>query len=151
MDTPPSLPAQSYALIQQIFLLGDDLDRRLLQGFGLSVARFNLLRHLAGQGPLSPGELCGLLLCDKANVTRLLDGLEQATLVERTPHPGDGRRSQVSLTPAGRARLQQAALAYQASVQARFDCLSSDQKLTLSELLQLLKSALQANLRETTN
>jgi DNA-binding MarR family transcriptional regulator len=144
----PSLPAQSYALIQQIFLLGDDLDRRLLQGFGLSVARFNLLRHLAEQGPLTPTDLCGRLLCDKANVTRLLDGLQGEGLLERSPDPADGRRTQVNLTPAGQLRLAEAALAYHASVQTRFDCLSTPQSLTLSELLQLLKSALQSQLSE---
>lgn len=148
MTNPPELGLQNYTLIQQIFLLGDDLDRRLLAGFGLSVSRFNLLRHLAAAGTLTATDLCRLLLCDKANVTRLLAGLEQDGLVGRVPDAADGRRAVVSLTPSGRERLDAADRAYQASVLKRADGFTIQEKLSLNELLALLKAALEEQLAQ---
>jgi MarR family transcriptional regulator, 2-MHQ and catechol-resistance regulon repressor len=151
MPPPLEIGLQNYSLIQQIFLLGDDLDRRLLAGFGLSVSRFNLLRHLAENGPLTATDLCRKLLCDKANVTRLLAGLEQDGLVRREPDAADGRRAVVTLTPAGRQRLDTANAAYQASVLQRAAGFTTQEKLTLNELLALLKAALEEQLaREET-
>lgn len=141
MTDQSDLGLQNYELIQQIFLLGDDLDRRQLLAFGLSVSRFNLLRHLEKRGRLTATDLCQLLLCDKANVTRLLDGLEREGLVRRTPDNADGRRAYVTLTLAGQTRLKEANEAYQASVLNRFNGFSSQEKLTLNELLGLLKTA----------
>ena len=146
MTNPTEPGLQNYSLIQQIFLLGDDLDRRLLAGFGLSVSRFNLLRHLAENGPLTATDLCRRLLCDKANVTRLLAGLEQDGLVTRVPDAADGRRAVVSLTPSGRERLETSNAAYQAAVARRAAGFSSQEKLTLNELLSLLKAALEEQL-----
>ena len=141
MTDQSDLGFQNYDLIQQIFLLGDDLDRRQLLAFGLSVSRFNLLRHLEKHGRLTATDLCQLLLCDKANVTSLLDGLEREDLVRRTPDDSDGRRTYVTLTLAGETHLKEANDAYQASVLNRFICLSSQEKLTLNELLSLLITA----------
>jgi len=146
MANPTEPGLQNYSLIQQIFLLGDDLDRRLLAGFGLSVSRFNLLRHLAENGPLTATDLCRRLLCDKANVTRLLAGLEQAGLVTRVPDAADGRRAVVSLTLSGRERLETSNAAYQAAVVRRAAGFSSQEKLTLNELLSLLKAAMEEQL-----
>ena len=38
----------------------------------------------------------------RPNVTKLVDGLERGGLVERLPHPSDGRMVQAHLTAAGR-------------------------------------------------
>jgi DNA-binding MarR family transcriptional regulator len=146
MTETPDLMLQNYSLIQQIFLLGDDLDRRLLAGFDLSVSRFNLLKHLADRGPLTATNLCTLLLCDKANVTRLLDGLEREGLVKRTPDENDGRRTCITLTPTGETRLQEANAAYKASVINRFSGLSLSDKSSLNETLNQIKTTLQEQL-----
>jgi DNA-binding MarR family transcriptional regulator len=142
----PDLTLQNYSLIQQVFLIDDDLDRRLLAAFNLSVSRFYLLKHLAERGPLSASDLCALLLCDKANVTRLLDGLEREGLVSRTPDERDGRRTRIALTSSGEVRLKEAAAAHQASVIQRFDALSNEEKSTLNELLGQIKKILQEQL-----
>ena len=39
----------------------------------------------------------------RPNVTKLVDGLERGGLVERLPHPSDGRMVQAHLTPRGRS------------------------------------------------
>jgi DNA-binding MarR family transcriptional regulator len=146
MNETSDLMLQNYSLIQQIFLLGDDLDRRLLAGFNLSVSRFNLLKHLSDRGPLTATDLCTLLLCDKANVTRLLDGLEREGLVKRTPDQNDGRRTCITLTHPGETRLQEANMAYKASVINRFSGMSLRDKSSLNETLNQIKNALQKQL-----
>ena len=146
MTEPNDLPLLLNTLIKQIFLVSDDLDRRLLLNFGLSVARFNLLKHLAQAGRLTPGELCLRLLCDKANVTRLLDGLEGEELVQRSPDPKDKRRLYIALTPTGAQRLDEADAAYLAAARANFSALPPPDSSTLAALLSQLKVVLDERL-----
>lgn len=53
-------------------------------------------------GPLVQRDLA--LTLEKSSVSRLVDGLARRGLVERNPHPEDGRQLQVGLTEAGRLR-----------------------------------------------
>lgn len=143
------LPLKNYMLIKALFLLSDDGDRRLLQQFELSTARFDLLGNLAAHESLTAADLCKLLLCDKANVTRLLDGLEADGLVKRTPDKADGRRTRVTLTAAGRRRWTEANDAHQASIQDRFGKLSLEESRTLQQLLKRLEVTLTEHLAAT--
>lgn len=147
MGTQSDLPAKNYALIKTIFLLTDDGDRRLLQTFGLSVARFSALTCLAEDKPLTATDLCQRLLCNKANITRLVDGLEKEGLIARTPDEADGRRTYLTLTAVGKKRWSEANLMYQSSIEARFGCLSTEEEHMLHTLLSQLSSALQDHLR----
>ncbi len=140
------LPLENYMLIKGLFLLSDDGDRRLLQQFELSAARYDLLGNLAAHDSLTAADLCKLLLCDKANVTRLLDGLESDGLVRRAPDKADGRRTRVTLTAAGRRRWTEAHEAHQASIRDRFGRLSPEEASTLQQLLSRLEADLKANL-----
>jgi DNA-binding MarR family transcriptional regulator len=54
------------------------------------------------------GELAALLGVDPPNLTALVDGLEQAGLVERQPHPTDRRAKIVAATAAGATLAQRA-------------------------------------------
>lgn len=102
MDEQIDITLRIYRLIKEIFLWDDNLDRKVLTRSGITTARFNLLGQLVEHGSLSPSRLGQLLLCDSANVTRLLDGLENDQLIESLRHDTSGRRIFVSLTPAGR-------------------------------------------------
>ncbi len=146
MASPSDLSVNNYLLIKNLFLLSDDGDRRLLQSFDLSTARFNLLEQLAASESLTAADLCQRLLCDKANVTRLLDGLEGDGLVKRTPDKADGRRTRVTLTAAGRRRWTEAHEAHQASIRERFGRLSLEEASTLQQLLSRLEADLKASL-----
>jgi DNA-binding MarR family transcriptional regulator len=98
----------NYTLLKEIFLLLDHGDRYLLQRFDLSTARFNALTHLMRHGELGPSELANLLLCDNANVTRLLDGMEEEGWITKRPDERDRRRVIVALTEEGRSLWQRA-------------------------------------------
>jgi DNA-binding MarR family transcriptional regulator len=91
----------------------DRLARALEQhaaSYGLTDAKLLLLETLdccAGgcAGLCSIGDEMGV---SRPNVTKLVDGLERAGLVERTPHPTDRRRVQARLTESGRRLVREA-------------------------------------------
>jgi DNA-binding MarR family transcriptional regulator len=57
-------------------------------------------------GPLTPSELAGIERVKRPTATRTLRVLGEASLVERTRDPDDGRSALVSITAAGRERLR---------------------------------------------
>jgi DNA-binding MarR family transcriptional regulator len=70
---------------------------------GLDFAAFGLLLHLLSGGPRRQGELADMTLLDPSTVSRQVGQLVRAGLVERRPHPEDGRAVQLVPTPSGRA------------------------------------------------
>ncbi len=72
---------------------------------------FDLTESMAGvlwtldssQPPVPMRELARRIGCDPSNVTLIGDKRQRAGLVERQPHPSDGRARVLALTDAGRA------------------------------------------------
>src|SRR5947207_13066786 len=69
------------------------------------LAWYDVLLELSREGgrKLRPVELEKELLVAQYNLSRLLDRLEAAHLIERTACQGDGRRQMIALTDDGRA------------------------------------------------
>lgn len=65
---------------------------------GLTLTQLATLGTLERHGPLTPRELAGLEKVQPPSMTRILAGLEQRGLIDRTPHETDGRQHLVSLT-----------------------------------------------------
>lgn len=76
---------------------------QLLRDLGLHRGQELLLMHLWDSGPARQTELTAVLDSDSATITRMVQRLEKAGLVERTPDPRDGRATLVSSTSAGDA------------------------------------------------
>jgi DNA-binding MarR family transcriptional regulator len=108
-----------YDMIKETFLLLDFGDRRFLEQFDLTVPRYYALSHIANTPGLSPSLLSRYMFCDKSNITRLINGLEQDALVERRPHEQDGRVQRLYLTAAGQARYKAVSLAHREFVMER--------------------------------
>ncbi len=68
---------------------------------GLTTARAEVLYVLHNQGPLVQRQLADALRCTPRHVTTLVDTLQTADLVHRTPHPTDRRATLVALTDHG--------------------------------------------------
>ncbi len=83
---------------------------RSLEVQGLSFAELRLLLALRAGQPAGrrPTELARELQLTPSGVTRALLPLEKRGIVERERDPGDARASQVRLTPAGAALLDDA-------------------------------------------
>lgn len=89
-----------------------------LKPFGLSFARFELLRLLAFSrgGALPMSSATARLQVHPTSVTNTVARLEKDALVERAAHPTDGRATLLQLTDAGRAVADAATAALNAEV-----------------------------------
>ncbi|MFE7119604.1 MarR family winged helix-turn-helix transcriptional regulator [Streptomyces sp. NPDC057654] len=76
---------------------------RLLRRVGLHPGQEFLMMLLWDQGPQRQAELIKTLELDASTVTRMVQRLEQAGLVARTPDPVDGRAMRVEATGPGHA------------------------------------------------
>jgi DNA-binding MarR family transcriptional regulator len=102
-----------YQLLTKLIILLDDNDRQFFGEFGLSTRQFWALHHLEHSNGMSMIELSRRLLTDKSNVTAIIDRLEEAGLVKRSPAPQDRRVILLTLTPAGRRRHHEVLAAHQ--------------------------------------
>lgn len=142
-----------YHRFQQIYVLIDDGDRRILRTVGLTPTQYNLLLQLgehADEG-LTITALSQVLLCTRGNVTRLVRRLEQQGLVRCTSDSRDLRLVRVSLTPNGAARIDEARTLHNASIGRRFSALPEHERAALVALTQHVASALTADLEALGN
>jgi DNA-binding MarR family transcriptional regulator len=80
---------------------------QLFRGHGLTDPQYNVLRILRGVGGegLPSSEIAAQMVSRDPDITRLVDRLEKAGLVERVRIPRDRRVILVRLTAAGRQRV----------------------------------------------
>ena len=82
--------------------------REVEAAVGASAAQLFVLAQLAEVPFASIGELAGRTMTDRSSVSTVVDRLAARGLVVRTTSPTDRRRSDVRVTPAGRALLARA-------------------------------------------
>jgi DNA-binding MarR family transcriptional regulator len=141
-------PQKLYGLINEIYLILDDGDRRLLNEFNLSSTRFYTLVHIGERPGISSSQLSQLLICDKSNATRIIKGLEAEGLVVRRPHESDGRSLRLFLSEAGQKLRDEAIKAHQHNNRMRFMELQPDEQQSLTQGLVKLKQTLRCNLEQ---
>src|SRR4051794_7121561 len=93
-----------------LFVLPKALDQDLQEATGLTSSRYGALFNLS-EAPgrtLRMNELANLTPLSGSRISRVVDSLEEAGLVRRSPAPGDGRGFQVTLTASGHRRLEEA-------------------------------------------
>lgn len=73
----------------------------------LSLSQMAALGTLDRHGPLTPRELADHEKVQPPSMTRVLAGLEERSLILRTPHETDGRQHLVSLTASAKALLKE--------------------------------------------
>jgi DNA-binding MarR family transcriptional regulator len=76
---------------------------RALQTLGLNLSRYRALSVVASQGPLTMTELADYSAIDRTTMTRIVDQLVAAGLVERETPRRDRRQVILTLTDAGAA------------------------------------------------
>lgn len=98
--------------------LRERLDVDLREGHQLTLAEYEVLVNLSEAGPegLRMSDLAERLLLSRSGLTRRVDSMVRAGLVERRSCPADGRGAYASLTPAGAGRLGEAAPTHVAGV-----------------------------------
>jgi DNA-binding MarR family transcriptional regulator len=117
------------------------LDSDLTGAHRLTLSQYEVLLHLA-EAPdrkMRMSELAKLVLLTRSGVTRLISGLEEDGLVERTSCAADARGAFARITPMGEAKLREASGTHLKGVQELYLGRFSRRELeTFRELLHLL-------------
>ena len=140
--TPASLAWRS---MRELLLSGEG-HRQILQTcgeVGLTPGMLKMSMQLSADEPRAMGDLARRLHCDASYVTSVVDGLEQAGVAERRPHPSDRRVKTVVLTERGVEVLAHANAALDVAP-AAFDVLSPDEQQLLCGMLGRVLDAARA-------
>ncbi len=129
MYQPSPLPAfdlerfTPYRLAVAAKRMSDDLAREYRSRFGITVAEWRLLAHLAHEGDgASVRDIEARVTLEKYEVSRTAKRLEESGLVSKTTNASDRRLVSLSLTPKGKrlmSELLPLAQAYQEEIEAR--------------------------------
>ena len=101
---PPVAAAAVLAILKTSSWLLSELSPVFAE-HGITAARFDVLDALSHQGAARPAELRDRLHLPAQTITGVLDQLEAAGLIRRTPHPADRRSTLAELTAAGQAAI----------------------------------------------
>ncbi len=157
-----------YHLLSQAFIEMDAGDKRFLaalspvtrigrdgassgeagdnEDYVLTIPHFWALAHLEPDDGRTMAELARLLICDKSNVTKIVDKLEALGWARRMPGKGGDRRfMRVVLSPAGRTVRECVIAAHAEWVHRRFAALTPDQLDQLESLLRAVIANAQAD------
>jgi DNA-binding MarR family transcriptional regulator len=99
-----------------------------LQPFGLTHVQFVLiasLTWLGADGPVTQKQLADHARTDPMMTSQVVRTLVGRGLLERTPHPGDGRAWSLSVTPDGRVLVNRAIVAVESCDESFFGGLGS--------------------------
>jgi DNA-binding MarR family transcriptional regulator len=117
------------------------LNADLLAAHGLTLNDYEVLLRLsyADDGMMRRVDLAESVVLTASGITRLLDGLERAALVEKASCSEDARVSYAKLTDAGRRRFEAASATHLTGINELFTSRFSDAELeSLAELLSRL-------------
>jgi DNA-binding MarR family transcriptional regulator len=140
VETAPAVRAFALLLRAQA-VTTRRLNADLQSGHGLTINDYEALLVLsaAPDQRLMRVELARRLLLTPSGITRLLEGLEDAGLVERTTCPTDRRVAYAQLTDRGRETLADASCAHVASIRELFEQHLSEEEIEqIGEILAKL-------------
>ncbi len=113
---------------------------------GLSYQRLRLLQVLQCGGPAIMRDLGTQLGVSPRNMTAIVDGLEEAQLVVRRPHPTDRRATLVELSAGGAAEAEKELVPRLDSVADLFADLTQAEREQFSATLARLSEAMRGGL-----
>ncbi|GAB4582962.1 MarR family transcriptional regulator [Nocardia sp. IFM 10818] len=105
----------------------------------ISLTQLSALATLNREGAMTPGALAAKERVQPPSMTRVIASLSEMDLVERKPHPTDGRQIIVSLSEAGRHLIADETHAREAWMTEQLSGLRPDQLKVLDEAVAIMK------------
>jgi DNA-binding MarR family transcriptional regulator len=147
----PDLDVAPMGLLGRLFrvvqLADATLTKSLADRYGLQPGWFDLLAALRRAGApyeLNPTQLTRATMLSSGGMTKRLDRMAEAGLVERRADPADRRGTLVRLTRRGRSTIDKAVAAHLANEDRLLRSLSAADRRTLDQLLRTLLADLEA-------
>jgi DNA-binding MarR family transcriptional regulator len=146
----PDVDVTALGVLGRLFRIAALAETELADGLaphGLQPGWFDLLAALRRAGTpyeLNPTDLMAATMLSSGGVTKRLDRLAEADLVERRPNPSDRRGTLVRLTAAGRKTIDAAIETHAANEERLLDALSAPDRGALDALLRKLLTELDA-------
>ena len=143
----PSLEMNLAETASRLRLVINRAARRMRQEAGseLRASSASALTSVELHGPLTPSELAEIERIKRPTATRILRGLEEQGLVERTPDPNDGRSALISITGDGRERLRRLRQRKNAYLAKRMRDLDPREIATLGSAAEILERLLEGD------
>ena len=105
----------------------------------ISLTQLSALATLATDGAMTPGALAAKERVQPPSMTRVIASLSEMRLVNRDPHPTDGRQVIVSLAEAGQALLRNETSAREEWMSDQLSGLSPEQLRTLADAVTIMR------------
>jgi DNA-binding MarR family transcriptional regulator len=134
-NEPLEVPASA---LRELILAGENYRTRVARTMGIGVTESQALSYLLARGPMGQTSLANALGLTTGSTTSLIDRLEAAGLVRRSPDTDDRRRTTVHLSDTADARLVSA----QRWIAQAFDAIPPGEIDQLSHHLHTLAGAL---------
>lgn len=109
--------------------------------YGLRQTEYSVLALLAHNPGATSRQLCATLEILPPNLVSLISALDRRGLIERRPHPHDGRALGLHLTPAGQALARETGLVVAELESDAAGALTERERATLRRLLQKIYRA----------
>ncbi len=111
-------------------------------GSGLTIAQFRCLKMVQRSADVSLGDLADAHGVSPPAMSKLVDGLFEAGLLERRPDGNDRRRLQLSVTAAGKRKLEAVGDRLKTALAARLSPLAPAELAALERALTTLNAPL---------
>jgi DNA-binding MarR family transcriptional regulator len=137
-----------FTRLTRVGLLVEAFQHRCLDPFGLRFIDYSVLRVLELVGEphrMSPTELSEIVVRSSGGMTQILDRLERAGLIARTPDPADRRKVLVALTDEGMRTADAANARYAAERERLLAGLSPDEVQRLDDAIHRLLEVMTAD------
>jgi DNA-binding MarR family transcriptional regulator len=105
------------------------LEREMQTARRLPLSWYDVLLSVSGSRGLRMQDLAGAVVLSRTRVSRVVDEMERAGLVERSANPADRRSTLVAATRRGRAELRAAAPVYLSGIRRHFTDLLTPEEL----------------------
>ncbi|WP_114856588.1 MarR family winged helix-turn-helix transcriptional regulator [Brachybacterium sp. YJGR34] len=130
------------AELRRLLLVSSRILRSHTASDAVSAPQFSVLAYLERAGESTPGALAEFEHVSPPVMTRILGRLEEAGLVRRAAHPGDGRQVRVTLTEEGEQVVLAGREQRDAWLRSRIEEVDPAEREALREATELLRRIL---------
>jgi DNA-binding MarR family transcriptional regulator len=121
---------------------------RLFADEGITEPQLQALELLVMNGPMLMRKISDALTVTPANVTGIVDRLEEKNLVKRTSEKGDRRATIIEITPEGKTLYEKVSKKKGEMIRKSLWTFTKDEKITLNRLLEKFQKGMLGSLAD---